>query len=142
MTMNAQQFTPPANTPKLVKEQLHGVMLTDPYRHLEDKENPEVIAWTKQQHDATMEYLKKTAPDVPGLNDEIRTLFDRDVTSPPRIKKGKVFFSRRKKGELQFKYYALINGKEKLLFDPVALDPSGKTAISGVVLNKDASIPA
>ena len=139
ITMNAQQFTPPANTPKLVKEQLHGVMLTDPYRHLEDKENPEVIAWTKQQHDATMDFLKKTAPDVPGLNDEIRTLFDRDVTSPPRIKKGKVFFSRRKKGELQFKYYALINGKEKLLFDPVALDPTGKTAISGVVINKDAS---
>ena len=138
-TMNAQQFTPPVNTPKLVKEQLHGVMLTDSYRHLEDKENPEVISWTKQQHDATMEYLKKTAPDVPGLNDEIRILFDRDVTSPPRIKKGNVFFSRRKKGELQFKYYALINGKEKLLFDPVALDPSGKTAISGVVINKDAS---
>jgi prolyl oligopeptidase len=136
--MNAQ-FTPPANTPKLVKETLHGVMLTDPYRHLEDKENPEVVSWTKQQHDATMDFLKKTAPDVPGLNDEIRTLFDRDVTSPPRIKKGKVFFSRRKKGELQFKYYALINGKEKLLFDPVALDPSGKTAISGVVINKDAS---
>ena len=138
-TMNAQQFTPPVNTPKLVKETLHGVMLTDSYRHLEDKENPEVISWTKQQHDATMEYLKKTAPDVPGLNDEIRILFDRDVTSPPRIKKGNVFFSRRKKGELQFKYYALINGKEKLLFDPVALDPSGKTAISGVVINKDAS---
>ena len=138
-TMNAQQFTPPVNTPKLVKEHLHGVMLTDSYRHLEDKENPEVISWTKQQHDATMEYLKKTAPDVPGLNDEIRILFDRDVTSPPRIKKGNVFFSRRKKGELQFKYYALINGKEKLLFDPVALDPSGKTAISGVVINKDAS---
>ena len=138
-TMNAQQFTPPVNIPKLVKETLHGVMLTDSYRHLEDKENPEVISWTKQQHDATMEYLKKTAPDVPGLNDEIRILFDRDVTSPPRIKKGNVFFSRRKKGELQFKYYALINGKEKLLFDPVALDPSGKTAISGVVINKDAS---
>ena len=138
-TMNAQQFTPPVNIPKLVKETLHGVMLTDSYRHLEDKENPEVISWTKQQHDATMEYLKKTAPDVPGLNDEIRILFDRDVTSPPRIKKGNVFFSRRKKGELQFKYYALINGKEKLLFDPVALDPSGKTAISGVVIYKDAS---
>ncbi|MEY5131645.1 MAG: hypothetical protein RL734_1712 [Bacteroidota bacterium] len=137
-TMNAQ-FTPPANTPKLVKETVHGVMLTDPYRHLEDKENPEVVSWTKQQHDATIEYLKKTAPDLPGLNDEIRTLFDRDVTSPPRIKKGKVFFSRRKKGELQFKFYALINGKEQLLFDPVALDPSGKTAISGVVINKDAS---
>lgn len=138
-TMNAQQFTPPVNTPKLVKEILHGVMLTDPFRYLEDKENSEVISWTKQQHDATMEYLKKTAPDVPGLNDEIRILFDRDVTSPPRIKKGNVFFSRRKKGELQFKYYALINGKEQLLFDPVALDPSGKTAISGVVINKDAS---
>ena len=40
MTMNAQQFTPPLSIPKPVKETLHGVMLTDPYRHLEDKENP------------------------------------------------------------------------------------------------------
>lgn len=89
--MNAQQFSPPANSSKPIKEQLHGVTLIDSYRHLEDKENPEVISWTKQQHDATMKYLKETAPDISGLNDEIRTLFDREVTSPPRIKREECF---------------------------------------------------
>ncbi|MFZ9761289.1 MAG: prolyl oligopeptidase family serine peptidase [Candidatus Kapaibacteriota bacterium] len=138
-TMTAQRFSPPTTLAKPVQEELHGISLIDSYRHLEDKEDPQVIDWTKKQHDATMEYLRLTAPDIKGLNEEIRALFDRDVTSPPRIKKGKVFFSRRKKGELQFKYYALIDGKEQLLFDPVLLDPSGKTSISGVTINKDAT---
>ncbi|MGA1435486.1 MAG: hypothetical protein ACO34C_08315, partial [Candidatus Kapaibacteriota bacterium] len=138
-TMTAQRFSPPTTLAKPVQEELHGISLIDSYRHLEDKEDPQVIDWTKKQHDATMEYLSLTAPDIKGLNEEIRALFDRDVTSPPRIKKGKVFFSRRKKGELQFKYYALIDGKEQLLFDPVLLDPSGKTSISGVTINKDAT---
>lgn len=138
--MNAQTpFSFPPTPQKSVTETLHGVSLTDSYRWLEDKNDATVKDWTKRQHDATLAFLKETAPEIAGLNAEIAALIDRDVTSAPRYKKGREFFTRRKKGELQSKFFTKIDGKEILLFDPVALDPSGKTSISGTVLNRDAS---
>ena len=59
--MTAQRFSPPTTLTKPVQEELHGISLIDSYRHLEDKEDPQVIDWTKKQHDATMEYLRLTA---------------------------------------------------------------------------------
>ena len=137
--MDAQKFPHPTTKKDNLIETLHGLRVADEFRWLEDKDDPEVIVWTKSQHDATMDFLKKTAPDVKGLNEEIRVLFDRDVSSPPRVKKGRVFFSRRKKGEAQFKYYTILDNKEVLIFDPTVLDPEGKTSISSVVINRDAS---
>ena len=44
-----------------------------------------------------------------------------------------------KRGEPQAKLYTRIDGRDALLFDPIALDPSGKTRIGAVVPNRDAT---
>ena len=48
-------FSPPPTEKKPVVDTLHGFLLTDNYRWLEDKSDPKVVEWTKAQHDFTLE---------------------------------------------------------------------------------------
>ena len=131
-------FDPPA-TARPVVDVVHGIKLTDRYRWLEDGKSAEVQAWTKRQHEVTLAWLDANAPPVAGLHDELTAYFDRDITQPPFFKKGREFFYRTRKGEEQAKVYTRLDGRELLLFDPIALDPSGKTSVGAFVLNRDAS---
>ena len=97
MNSHAQEFTVIPTTKNTVKEHIHGIELTDHFRWLEDKNQTDVIDWTRKQHDATVDFIKKTAPDIPGLDEEIKALFDREMSSPPRLKKDREFISKKKK---------------------------------------------
>ena len=132
----------PTTSARLVTETVHGATLTDPYRWLEDNKSDEVIKWTRAQHDAAIGWLGKNTPEVPGLRDELTRYTDRTITSPPSYKKGREFFTRKIKGEAQAKLYTRLDGKEVLLFDPIKLDPSGKSSLSGQAYSRDASIIA
>ena len=137
-----RDFTPPATPGQPVVETLHGVTLTDPYRWLENGKDPAVMAWTRAQHDAARAFLDRRAPPVPGLRDELTRIIDRDRTSPPQFRNGRVFFQRTLKGEPQAKLFTTIEGRDVLLFDPVALDPTGKTTIGAVTPSPDGSLVA
>ena len=143
MTVLAQAQTPaffPPETPaKPVVDTLFGVTLTDRYRWLENGKDPAVEAWTRAQHAATVTYLDRAAPPVAGLKEELTRYFDRDKTDAPFFKNGREFFQRTKKGDPQARLYTRFEGREILLFDPIALDPSGKTKLGDVVPNRDAS---
>jgi prolyl oligopeptidase len=142
---NAQTLSalnPPATPARPVTDVVHGMSLTDPYRWLEDNKNEEVVKWTRGQHDAALAWLAKNTPEVPGLRDELTRYTDRTITSPPSFRKGREFFTRKMKGEAQAKLYTRLDGKEVLLFDPMKLDPSGKSALSGNSYSRDASIIA
>src|SRR5690349_4047677 len=135
----APEFLPPETPAHAVVDVLHGTTLTDRYRWLEDGKDPAVAAWTRAQHAATVQFLDRNAPAVPGMKDELTRYFDRDKTDPPLVKHGRQFFQRTRRGEPQPKLYTRIDGRDVLLFDPIALDPSGKTKIGDVVPNRDAS---
>ncbi len=143
--LNAQALTalnPPATPSRPVAETVNGTTLTDPYRWLEDNKSEEVVKWTRAQHDAALGWLAKNTPEVPGLRDELTRYTDRTITSPPTFRKGREFFTRKVKGEAQAKLYTRLDGKEVLLFDPMKLDPSGKSSLSGASYSRDASIVA
>jgi prolyl oligopeptidase len=135
-------FTPPATKPLAVTETVHGIRLSDSYRWLEDYKNEEVVTWTRSQHDAALSWLDTNAPPVPGLRDELTRFIDRTITSPPSFYKGREFFTRKIKGDAQAKLYTRVDGKEVLLFDPMTIDASGKSALSGRSHSRDASIVA
>jgi prolyl oligopeptidase len=135
----ADPFVPPPTAARPVVDAMHGVSITDRYRWLENGKDPEVVGWTRLQHDATLAWLGKHAPPVPGLRDELTRLIDRDATRPPFFRKGREFFLRTRKGEAQPKLYTRIAGEERLLFDPLALDPTGKTTLGSVVPSRDGS---
>jgi prolyl oligopeptidase len=132
-------FFPPETPARPVVDVLHGMTLTDRYRWLENGKDPEVVAWTRVQHAATVQFLDRNAPPVPGVKDELARYFDRDKTDPPLVKHGRQFFQRTRRGEPQAKLYTPLDGRDVLLFDPVALDPSGKTKIGDIVPNRDAT---
>src|SRR5438477_7334135 len=132
-------FFPPETPAKPVVDTLFGVTLTDRYRWLENGKDASVEAWTRAQHATTIGYLDRAAPPVGGLKDELTRYFDRDKTDAPFFKNGREFFQRTRKGEPQAKLFTRIDGREILLFDPIALDAAGKTKLGEVVPNRDAS---
>ena len=132
----------PATASRPVTETVNGTTLTDPYRWLEDNKSEEVIKWTRAQHDAALGWLAKNTPEVPGLRDELTRYTDRTITSPPTFRKGREFFTRKAKGDAQAKFYTRLDGKEVLLFDPIKLDPSGKSSLSVTAFSRDASTVA
>ncbi len=121
-----------------VTDSIHGFRITDYYRWLEDKSNPGVVAWSKAQHEYTVNSIK-SMPEIAGLKEEIRAYLDRDVISAPFFRGSREFFTAKKKGEQQYKLYTRLNGKEIMLFDPEKIDPSGKSAMSGMVFTEDGS---
>jgi len=132
-------FFAPSTPSRPVVETVHGVTLTDRYRWLESGKDPEVTAWSRAQHAATVDYLDRAAPPIAGMRDEISRYYDRDRTASPFFKNGREFFRRTKRGEPQAKLYTRIDGREVLLVDPIAIDPTGKTRIGDVVPNRDAA---
>ncbi|MGI6369121.1 MAG: prolyl oligopeptidase family serine peptidase [Candidatus Kapaibacterium sp.] len=126
----SQSFNPPQTKSIPVKENLFGFEITDNYRWLEDKKDPEVLNWSKAQHQYTVDFIKKNFKEYPGLADEIRKIYDRDMISAPSFVDEREFFTKKMRGEQQYKLYTRLKGKEVLLFDPMKIDPTGKSAIS------------
>ena len=124
------QFIHPHTPARPVEDTMHGMILTDNYQWLEDKDNPEVQAWTKAQHDATETYINAVHQPIEGLRDELEAYIDRDIVSPLIQVAERQFFTKRKKGDKQAKLYTTIDGKDFMLFDPEKIDDSGNSAIS------------
>lgn len=133
------QFFPPETPQKPETYKMHGFEFTDPYIWLENRASAETLEWSKQQHQASLDYIKSHTRDIPGLRDEIRAYLDRDQRGAPFFKGKREFFYLKKKGEQQSKLYTKIGKKEILIFDPEKYDPSGKSAIVGIDFTEDGS---
>ena len=118
----ARSVRPPTPARPVV-ETLHGVTLTDRYRWLENGKDRGGRGMDARAARGDAAYLDRNAPPVPGLTDELARYFDRDMTDAPFFKKGREFFQRTSKGEPQAKLFTRLDGKDVLLFDPIALDP-------------------
>jgi prolyl oligopeptidase len=131
------KFTPPPTATMPVVDTLHGSLLTDDYRWLEDKTDPKVIEWTQKQHDYGVEYLKKTQRVHPGLREEVAAFIDLDFEGPLSKRGKRVFQNIKRKGDKQNKVYTLLDGQKVLIWDPVKLDSSGKTSTQGFSYSYD-----
>ena len=135
----SKNFDPPKTQMIPVRDTLHNFIFTDFYRWLENKKDPNVLEWSKAQHNYTVNWIKENYPIVKDLRQEIQAFLDRDYRSAPFFKNGREFFWAKKKGEQQNKLYTVINGKEKIIFDPMEFDKSGKSAPSFPALTEDGS---
>lgn len=131
------EFRPPATPQHAVRDTIHHVVFTDPYRWLEDKDDPAVVAWSKAQHDYGIEYLQKTQQVHPGVREQLAAYIDRDYEGPLTNVGDRVFQTVKMKGDKQYRIYTILNGKRVLIWDPVAIDPTGKTSTSGVAYTYD-----
>ncbi len=136
-SMAQQKFNPPATPARPVTDTLHGTYITDEYRWLEDKDNQEVIDWTRKQHDYGVEYLTKTQKNHPGLKESMAAIIDLDYEGPISRHGKREFQSVKRKGDKQSKLYTIINGEKKLIWDPLDLDASGSTSTNGIEYTYD-----
>ena len=137
-TIMAQpDFEPPPTQRYPVIDTIHGYVITDYFRWLEDKNDAKVKEWSKLQYEYTVEYIKKNYKEIPGLRNEIRDFLNRDYKGAPFFKGNRQFFYVKKKGEKQNKIYTIIDSKEIKIFDPEVIDTSGLTSITDFQLTKD-----
>jgi prolyl oligopeptidase len=125
-----------------LSEELHGHHVSDPYRWLEDAAGEQTEAWATAQ-DALLEL---TSADVPGrdrLSDRVATLLGAGVVSAPAWRGDRQFFVRRTAAQ---EHAVLLtvdpDGTERVLVDPIALDPTGATTLDGWQPSKEGDLLA
>src|SRR5690242_4697537 len=119
---------PPAQRTGLV-EQVAGHFVADPYRWLEDPDSDDSRAWLAAQ-DVLVAGQLAALPARPALAARIAELTATGLVSSPIWRGERRFFLRREPGE---EHAALITSApgepDRVLVDPMALDPSGATTL-------------
>ena len=134
---------PPATRTDNVKEMLHGVEITDPYRWLENQDSPETRAWI----DAQNAYSRPILDRIPGrerLRTRLAELMNVDRTGVPLARGDRYFFTRRRVGQDQPVLYMRegLNGPDQALVDPAPLSPDHTTSVSFLDISEDGKLVA
>jgi prolyl oligopeptidase len=133
----------PATPTKPVTEKIHGVEITDPYRWLEETDNPDVRKWVEHQN----AFTEKVLGAIPGRQ-EIRArldkLLDIGTISAPTVRKGLYFHTRRQGKQNQAVLYVResVGGTDRVLLDPNALSADGTIALDWWYPSRDGKLLA
>lgn len=125
------QSLPPATARHAASSVLHGVRVADPYRWLENPDDPAVQAWISAQN-AHTEKLLAAMPDGKVLTARVRQLAITSTTrSSPLLAGGTLFFMQETppQPQPQLMAQAWPDGKARVLVD--LNDNGGNTAITG-----------
>lgn len=112
-----------------VNQEYFGIKVVDPYRYMESLKNPEVQAWFKAQND----YARATLARIPGRDALFARIKTLDQSAPARVfdvrrmPTGRYFYQKIFATEDLPKLYMRdgLNGKEKLLVDPMTIAKPG-----------------
>ncbi|RKY47091.1 MAG: S9 family peptidase, partial [Candidatus Neomarinimicrobiota bacterium] len=116
----------PETPEKPVYDTIHGVVLEDPYRFLEDSESPFVKEWTKKQNILTLRIIRNL-PFREELKKRIENLWNYPRMSVP-VRYGNRYFYLRNDGLQNQSVLCVregIDGEEKVLIDPNSLSDKG-----------------
>ncbi|MFI0373713.1 prolyl oligopeptidase family protein [Actinomadura sp. 1N219] len=121
---------PPARRQDIV-EDLHGHRVADPYRWLEDPGAADTKAWLAAQ-DKLFRKVMDPLPARDALRRRLGELLGAGSVGSPIWRGERRFFTRRAPGqEHPVLYTAGPDGSERVLIDPIALDPDGTTTLDG-----------
>ncbi|MHA1587066.1 MAG: prolyl oligopeptidase family serine peptidase [Candidatus Heimdallarchaeota archaeon] len=140
----------PVSERKEIIETLHGVELKDPYRWLENYEDPKVIDWLAKQNQFTKEMIEKI-PNYKKALEKIKDYLSLGTISVPKEKKGYIFFQKATIESQPILYVQkgkagapiiLVNPNELSKENPVSLDwyfvsPNAKYLVYGLSNNGD-----
>ncbi|WP_043598871.1 prolyl oligopeptidase family serine peptidase [Cellulomonas flavigena] len=121
-------------------EDLHGHRVTDAYRTLEDADDDRTQRWSRAQDDLYTAYragLAQRAQGTPFAGDalqaRLRTLLGAGFVGAPAWRGDRRFFSRRAGGQEHAVVVVAEPGEhgttERVLIDPLVLDPAGTTTL-------------
>jgi prolyl oligopeptidase len=121
-----------------ITDNLHGHVVADPYRWLEDAGSEQTRAWLAAQDELYAGVLAKL-PGRERLAARLTELLGAGEASPPAWRGDRQFYLRREPGQEHAVLYTAIaspgggDGEaaeaERVLIDPMAVDPSGTTTL-------------
>ena len=124
----------PETARKPVVDEHHGIPVEDPYRWLEDTQDPAVREWTEAQTQLMRETLD-AVPQRPAFYEQFKKIHSEASPEYYSLKAhpGRIF-AIKKQPPLQQPLLVTLTSvdelqSESVLLDPNQLDPSGKTAI-------------
>ena len=110
-------------------EVLHGHEVADPYRWLEDASSPQTSAWSAAQDQLVHHHLD-TLPGRDRWARRLGELLATGAVGAPAWRGGRAFWVRRDPGqEHGVLWLRESDGAERVLLDPVVLDPTGATTL-------------
>jgi prolyl oligopeptidase len=128
----APRISYPESPVRDVPDTLHGRVLIDPYRWLEEDTTKAVQDWTAAQNALT----RKVLDGFPGralLEERLRNLYAIPVMSKPEVFGGRLFYSKRAGSQNQ--PLLLVRQTERQAAPRVVLDPNGLSADGTVALD-------
>ncbi len=140
-TAHAVIPAPPPTRAEVVRDTLHGVVVEDPYRWLENKDAPETREWVKAQMAFTMEQLGKVA----GRDQVVAALarYSRvDARGVPTLRGMRLFFTTRSADQQQavLAMRESSDGPDIVLLDPNPLSPDHSTSVNLVTVSQDGKL--
>lgn len=111
-----------------IVDELHGQRIPDPYRWLEDVDDPRTRRWTAEQ-DALYQAERSTWPDADRWTARLLELADVHRVLTPRVRGERIFLERRAPGQDHPVLYVREGRIERPLLDVLAIDPGGRTVL-------------
>jgi prolyl oligopeptidase len=126
-----------------VADVLHGEVIWDPYRWLEDSDTPETRRWTEEQNALTQAHLG-ALPGRERIRRRLEELLAIGVLSVPTPVRGRYFYLRREGRQNQPVLYWRegVEGADRVAVDPNALNEAGTTALDWYFPSKDGRLLA
>src|SRR4051812_38477314 len=126
-----------------ISDVLHGEIIADPYRWLEDGEAPETRNWTERQNALTQAYLA-SVPGRQRIRSRLEKLLGIGVLGVPMPVRGRYFYLRREGQQNQPVLYWRqgVGGADRVAVDPNALDAAGTTALDWYYPSQDGRLLA
>ncbi len=104
---------------------IHGHVVADPYRWLEDPDSSETKAWLASQDQLFVRQMKHYAPREKLLA-RLNELYSCGYRSAPTVRGSNTFYTQRLGSEERGKLWVReAGGSERVLVDPIALAPDG-----------------
>jgi prolyl oligopeptidase len=133
---------PPARRLDLT-EDLHGHSVSDPYRWLEDPATPDSHAWLTAEETLWHGYRDTLEPAPERFAARVAELTHVGAISVPVWRAERRFFIRRDPGQDHgVLYVAEGDAPERVLIDPMALDPTGRTTLDSWQPDKEGRLLA
>ena len=134
---------PPVTRQGNVVDTLHGMIIPDPYRWLEDQNNPETREWIDQQN----AYMRSIIDSLPGRENLVRRLSELmkvDRIDAPLGRNGRYFFTKRAADQDQAIIYLRegLAGKDQILIDPHPLSADHSVSVGLYDVSDDGKILA
>ena len=137
------KLRPPVTPRHDVTEVLHGVIVTDPYRWLEDQNSPDTRKWIDAQNAYTHAFLDRW-PGREAIEKRLTQLQKVEVIQSPIERAGRFFFRKRSPDQEQSVIYMRQgeSGADQVLIDPNPLSADHSTNADIADVSKDGKVLA